>query len=286
MSTTAARQYNFVDDKNNSIPITSSRVDAELDNIITKLNQKVIISASAPVSPIAGMFWYDSTNKVVKEYRNGEWVLHGAMHYGPSAPATPQFGDIWIDSSGAEAILKYRNKASGAWIALLQSNATPVDNNYFVPTGGVIEWPAAAAPTGFLLCDGSAVSRTTYANLFTVIGETWGAGDGVTTFNVPNCKGRVSIGLDITQTEFDALAKTGGAKTVAHTHSIANSGFGVSGGSVGTVGSGVLVVGSGSAEASETLESLRSSANAITSGAASDTNNLPPYVVINKIIKT
>lgn len=57
-----------------------------------------------------------------------------------------------------------------------------------VPTGAVMMWGAALAspPTGYLTCDGSAVSRTTYSALFAVVGTTWGAGDGSTTFNLPN----------------------------------------------------------------------------------------------------
>ena len=54
------------------------------------------------------------------------------------------------------------------------------------PTGSVIIWSTASAPAGYLICDGSAISRTTYANLFSVIGTTYGDGDGNTTFNLPN----------------------------------------------------------------------------------------------------
>jgi microcystin-dependent protein len=53
----------------------------------------------------------------------------------------------------------------------------------------VIDFAGATAPTGFLACDGSAVSRTTYADLFTAIGTTWGTGDGSTTFNLPDLRG-------------------------------------------------------------------------------------------------
>ncbi len=81
------------------------------------------------------------------------------------------------------------------------------------PTGGIIAWPTATAPTGWLLADGSAVSRTTYAALFALIASVYGAGDGSTTFNVPNLKGRVPVGFDSGQTEFDALGETGGSKT-------------------------------------------------------------------------
>lgn len=55
-----------------------------------------------------------------------------------------------------------------------------------IPTGSVIPFAGVAAPEGFLLCNGQEVSRVTYARLFSVIGEKFGAGDGVTTFQVPN----------------------------------------------------------------------------------------------------
>ena len=57
------------------------------------------------------------------------------------------------------------------------------------PTGTIIVWSTSTPPAGYLICDGAAISRTTYAALFNVIGTTWGAGDGNTTFNVPNFTG-------------------------------------------------------------------------------------------------
>ena len=60
--------------------------------------------------------------------------------------------------------------------------------------GRLEDFAGSAAPAGFLLCDGSAVSRTTYADLYAAIGTTWGAGDGSTTFNLPDLRGRSSIG--------------------------------------------------------------------------------------------
>lgn len=94
--------------------------------------------------------------------------------------------------------------------------------------GVITAFGGSSAPTGWLLCDGSAVSRSTYADLFAVIGSTYGSGDGSTTFNVPNLKGKIPVGLDAAQTEFDTLAETGGAKTVtldttmipSHAHTI------------------------------------------------------------------
>lgn len=65
-----------------------------------------------------------------------------------------------------------------------------------MPTGAVMAFAGSAAPTGWLLCFGQAISRTTYAALFAVIGTTYGAGDGGTTFNLPDGRGRSVIGKD------------------------------------------------------------------------------------------
>jgi phage-related tail fiber protein len=64
------------------------------------------------------------------------------------------------------------------------------------PTGAMLLWTTNTAPSGFLLCSGQAVNRTTYAVLFAVIGETFGAGDASTTFNVPDMRGRFPLGKD------------------------------------------------------------------------------------------
>lgn len=68
--------------------------------------------------------------------------------------------------------------------------------NSLLPTGSVLAFAGAVAPTGFLLCQGQAVSRTTYAVLFSIVGTTYGAGNGTTTFNVPDLRGRVPVGPD------------------------------------------------------------------------------------------
>lgn len=65
-----------------------------------------------------------------------------------------------------------------------------------LPPGIVIPYAGASIPPGWLLCDGSAVSRTTYANLFSFIGTAWGNGDGSTTFHLPDLRGRFLRGVD------------------------------------------------------------------------------------------
>lgn len=94
--------------------------------------------------------------------------------------------------------------------------------------GLIYMFGGSVAPSGFLICDGSAISRSTYADLFSAIGTTYGSGDGSTTFNLPDMSGRVPIGvsLDI------ALGDIGGEEThtlltnelPSHSHGIPSHG--------------------------------------------------------------
>ncbi len=95
-----------------------------------------------------------------------------------------------------------------------------------VPPGAIMPYAASTAPGGWLICDGSAVSRTTYSALFALVGSQYGNGDGVNTFNLPNMKGRMIVGYNSTDANFDSLGEAGGSKTAtlttnelpAHTH--------------------------------------------------------------------
>tara|TARA_R100001015_G_C4633546_1_gene198669 strand:+ start:504 stop:1085 length:582 start_codon:yes stop_codon:yes gene_type:complete len=83
-------------------------------------------------------------------------------------------------------------------------------------TGLIIPWTTSSAPTGFLECDGSNVSRSTYSVLFGVIGTTYGAGDGASTFGLPDFQDNCCLSKSPTK----ALASTGGANTVTSTGNI------------------------------------------------------------------
>jgi microcystin-dependent protein len=163
---------------------------------------------------------------------------------------------------------------------------TQFNNIQTVPTGVISAFGGSSSniPSGWLLCDGTAVSRSTYATLFALIGTTYGAGDTTTTFNLPNLKGRVPVGRDNTQTEFDVLGETGGDKTVTlteaqmpyHTHSL-NPG---------------QIVGTGSGGTNNYAPTGNNPQTATTIGYAGGSGgvtqahpNLQPYLVINYIIK-
>jgi len=86
-------------------------------------------------------------------------------------------------------------------------------------TGTILPWSASSLPSGFLECNGAAVSRSTYSALFAVVGTTYGAGDGSSTFNVPDLADNVPVG----KSNNKALASTGGANTVAATGNVGGS---------------------------------------------------------------
>jgi microcystin-dependent protein len=83
-----------------------------------------------------------------------------------------------------------------------------------MPTGVVVPYAGAVAPSGWLLCDGAAVSRFAFQALFAIIGVMYGAGDGATTFNIPDMRDRSPMGANSTV----ALAATAGALTTTHSH--------------------------------------------------------------------
>jgi microcystin-dependent protein len=134
---------------------------------------------------------------------------------------------IWLDSDEEPDVPVPFGGTSGQVLAKVDA----VDYNtewktlLLTPAGVISQFAGSTAPTGYLLCTGQSVSTTTYADLFAVIGYTYG-GSG-SSFTIPNLQGRIPVGRDAAQTEFDVLGEAGGAKTVtlttanmaAHTHS-------------------------------------------------------------------
>ena len=157
-----------------------------------------------------------------------------------------------------------------------------------VPAGNVSATARVSAPAGWLLCDGSAVSRSTYEGLFTAISTTYGAGDGTTTFNVPNLKGRVPAGVDSGQTEFDTLGDTGGAKT--HTHPLSDAGQAQISGEGGFIYTGRTYTSFTAARkngvSSDARDASSRTVSAPLQGATDSSSTLPPYIALNYIVKT
>ena len=149
------------------------------------------------------------------------------------------------------------------------------------PIGSIKMWPTNTPPDGWLLCYGQLISRETYADLFGVISTTFGVGDGSTTFNLPDFRGRVPLGQDdmggssadrVTNAQADDIGGAAGdeAALAAHTHTYAGAAhvviYTASGNLIGT--------------------SLFYSAEQRTTGSTGTDDSMPPYLTVNYIIKT
>lgn len=170
-----------------------------------------------------------------------------------------------------------------------------------VPPGVIWEYGGAAAPSGWLLCNGDAVSRSTYAALFAIVGTAYGAGNGTTTFNVPDRRDRFGIGASGTV----ALGSTGGSLTTGgtaltiaqlpshthtgttnsagdHSHSIPFGPRSGSGAAVSdSIGNGTLASTNSAGAHTHTFTT-----DATGSGDTHTHTATPPYVASNYIIKT
>ncbi len=159
-----------------------------------------------------------------------------------------------------------------------------------VPAGAITQYGAASAPTGWLLCDGAAVSRTTYSALFAIVATTYGVGDGSSTFNLPDLQGNVAVGKD--GETFTDIGDTGGveehplttAEMPAHGHAV---NFRFESNLVLVDSSLETTVAGGNKVDHLTQDTTISTDTGPTGGDPVEAHtNLQPYLVLNYIIKT
>ena len=189
--------------------------------------------------------------------------------------------------------------------------ALSADLSTLIPAGTVVATARTDAPSGWLLCDGSAVSRTTYATLFAAINTVYGAGDGTTTFNVPDLTGRVIAGKESTATRLTTagggvdggtLGAVGGAQTITLTAGqqssmpvtvsvVATATVSADVVNIGGVGSLIGYAGGtpfGGPSLYDTTASVatNTTATGTATGGGAAHANVQPTLVLNHIIKT
>lgn len=225
---------NYADDTD----LTESQLDAAFEYVETFLNTTKLDSANIQTGGVAAE---NLASSCVTETKLAS-----------SAVTTAKIGDAAVTTT----------KILDANVTL-EKLATALQGA-FCPTGSVLAYGATTAPTGWLLCDGSAVSRTTYATLYAVVGNAHGVGDGTTTFNLPDYRGRFLRGMDggsgrdpeaASRTAMATGGNTGNAigsvqtgSVGPHTHTIITQGVG------GGFGDGNISSANGSGSASGTTQ--------------------------------
>jgi microcystin-dependent protein len=294
--------FNGVTDESRNQVIVASGTNAAVRDIIIPLVEKT----------------YTIKNSTIGGYGVRIIGSSGTGVTVPNGVTTTVYCDgtnVYAANNGTIGDFAITGNAAVSGNATVTGNLTVTGTSNVVPAGSLLMWPTGSAPSGYLLCNGAAVSRTTYAALFAVIGTTFGAGDTTTTFNLPDYRNRMPIGAGTTA----ALAGTGGsadAITVAHTHTFSatsgtmnsntththtasDSGHQHSvgdtvdfrGAGVGTLGTrgGSTLTGFGYANisvSSTNIDHTHAVSGTTASTGSSGTNaNLPPYLGINFVIK-
>ena len=186
--------------------------------------QSLNSGSSDPTTTVAYKIWVDTSTNLLKirNSANNGWLVLGSLtdaahtnNFGLATKASPDFtgtvdsaGDIVMGGTGA---LKLPNGTTAqrptAATGQIRFNTTSTEFEGYngsawgelaagVPVGTILTFGASTPPSGFLECNGSAISRSTYASLFSILSTTHGAGDGSSTFNIPDLRGQFVRGWD------------------------------------------------------------------------------------------
>jgi microcystin-dependent protein len=297
------RVTNTADGVDDTDAVTKAQLDALelfLDGLETNLEDYLRRDGSRPMQGDLNMGGHNAVNlaapvnpddATTKEFVDGE-LLSIRTNYIARDGSVAMLGDLNMNGN------RVRNLAASP---IEDGDAVPrqfvidaIEGLAVVPVGSFVAFGGvgASTPTGWLRCFGQEVSRTTFADLFLVIGTTFGIGDGSTTFNIPDLRGRLVLGLDnmggvsagrITIEDADTIGSAFGAEAVTltsdqmpeHNHSYQDSYVGLS--------SGGAAFGPDSNNTNGQLQT-RAATTASTGGGTAHTN-LQPSMALNWLIK-
>ena len=276
-ATDLERRYRF-----NQIELTKE----EMEKLKTQLVVDSSLSASSPNAIANSAVTKALNNKVSKETGKGLSTNDFTDADKEKLDNIGDFTGVPTGGTTGQVLTKQSDADNDTYWATPTGGSTGGVAGDTLPIGAVIEWDSDTIPTNWLLLNGQAVSRTTYSELFALYGTRYGAGDGSTTFNLPNRKTRVPVGKDSSDTDFATLGKKGGEKThtltidemPSHNHGFENgNGTSISPTTMRDGGVNDLSQSTGN----RTYDYLIGSKT----GGSQPHNNLQPYFVTNFIVK-
>lgn len=224
-----------------NVPGITTNYVTLLDNLKSRDVDAYTMSIVSTNPPEGAIGWKDSIAKFQIYGTATGWTdlpIENGLALGTMALQDSDAVSITGGTIGTAVAIDATRLTSGLVPRARLATGTPSANNFpagdgtykpGIPIGSVWMWLTGSVPTGTLLLDGSAVSRTTYAALFALWSTTFGVGDGSTTFNLPNFKHRIPIGRDAAESLCDVLGEVFGSLDhvhvgASHTHSIASDG--------------------------------------------------------------
>lgn len=147
-------------------------------------------------------------------------TISSAYYLSPTTAGTAQLAEPTTPGQISKPVFIADSSTTG-WLVNMRGNVIPISDTG-VPTGTILPFSVPTAPSGYLICNGSAISRSTYAGLFAVLGTRYGVGDGSSTFNLPNLKQKFMIGMDAATPPYDGVGAAVGS--LAHQHILDDNG--------------------------------------------------------------
>jgi microcystin-dependent protein len=322
-SGTFNRVHNWVTDKSNVVPVTASRMDTEMDGMATGLTTAICrdgqSTTTARIPFAAGIGMSDGSVgtpalNFTSDTNSGIYVI------GPDNIGVAAAGAKVLDIATTGLTVTGDITATDDITATGDVDAAVIKQGTYrlVPAGALMPYAGSAAPDGWLLCYGQSLSRATYADLFTAISTTYGAGDDPgNTFAAPDLRGYVVAGKDdmggssanrLTDQSGglngDTLGDTGGAEThalttaqlathshggttgnpnVDHTHTLSNM---VETAINQGAGAGIVVWEAATGLKVSTGASVNHTHTISAEGSGTAHNNVQPTIILNYIIKT
>jgi microcystin-dependent protein len=215
-------------DSRGRVGVNISPSDAEFNTMGEKYGEKAHTLTYAEMPSHTHGFTYAGNTYAAFPY-TGAPNTSGGLAF---SVGTTVYGSIGIGSTGGGGAHNVIQPSIVKTAAIKYALPAGTTDNADTTPGTSISGYWTSAPAGYLAEDGSAVSRTTYATLFSLIGTTYGAGDGSTTFNLPDSRGRVSVNKNPADAEFATIGEKYGEKThtlsvaelAAHSHNFTYSG--------------------------------------------------------------